>query len=255
MRLRVTTAFGLAGAILLTSYLTRLAVLRPLTDESGGLVLDSPLAIVVACSLAAGVVLALALIVDTASGGMKWMRPAVHRAHRYALALSVLIGFSGVGIALVPKAREAPSTSLLNPPELITQIPPLTVQHPVFFANGSAQLDGAQRTITRSFLVALADCPMAQVLVLGFASSAPYSGDSTGDRNLQLAEKRADAIVSLALEKRVASASARKWNNLAEMQAERRIRDQAASGDRLILREYLNRRADIQITLPAECVN
>jgi hypothetical protein len=101
----------------------------------------------------------------------------------------------------------------------------------------------------------LTESQAVDVDVFGCASSAAYQDDPKNDRNLKLAFDRADDVVAIAHGNHIASAHGHGWKDFDEMHANRGVRDATTAGDRLTIREFLNRRADIVVTLPRDCVD
>jgi hypothetical protein len=240
---------GLALAAI--SGLARFAAFQPISDQTQGLVIARGLVPVAGVMLACTVGIIIALLVGEYS-------PRVNaRVRRYAVWLLSVTAFGSAfvfGVALIPKERNALQNSLTVPPSVIFRAPSIIVNHPIYFDNGSHQIARDDRTTVSRFMAAIASCEAVDVEAVGFASSAPYRNDQEGARNLALALAREESVVALAHANHIANAHPHNWVDVADMTAHRGVKDTLNHGERAIPREFLNRRVDIVVKLPPECM-
>jgi outer membrane protein OmpA-like peptidoglycan-associated protein len=113
----------------------------------------------------------------------------------------------------------------------------------VLFQNGVRTLRPNEAARLKQQLEILNRCNVADLRVVGFASSAPYR-DMNEERNLRLANLRANAVVK-ALAKVQVGARVDTWRTYQEMVTQRRIRDTDTGGKRIETLQSLNRRVEI----------
>jgi flagellar motor protein MotB len=113
----------------------------------------------------------------------------------------------------------------------------------VMFPNGIRVIRSPEALRLKQQLIILNRCNVADLRVVGFASSAPYAAMNE-ERNLRLANRRATAVVK-ALSKVEVNARVDSWKTYEEMVSGRRIRDTDTTGKRIEGLQALNRRAEI----------
>jgi hypothetical protein len=241
---------GLGTVII--SYFARVAALMPIRDQSEGLVIAKSVIPMIGVTMAASIAISVWLV--AVEHGRVLKRPAVHKLLVWSMAVCMVSTALGIGIALVPKERDAVENSLIVPPVPSYPQGPIVVQHPIFFANGARTLDAGQRRVLADFFAAAASCTDLQLEVFGFASSATYANDPLGEKNLKLALDRADSIIALARDYQITDRRRHEWSDITEMNRKRGVKDEVG-GARVTVREFLNRRADVVIHLPAECAD
>src|SRR5262249_6400236 len=129
--------------------------------------------------------------------------------------------------------------------------PPVYLQHArevvlgvAFFENGKSIITPSSRAAVLAWADALRDCSQGHFAVRGSASWVPFRPGSKKN-NMQLANDRADAVLSLLASKGVRGLDPEHVTKEAELVSGRRFEDHPSQGRSLSL-EAVARRADLK---------
>lgn len=121
----------------------------------------------------------------------------------------------------------------------------------VLFPNGVSAIPSSEQSRVTDFVNVFRSCGDGQLLVRGFASSAPFrrKRDNSNRLNLDLANERAVAVTSL-IESitGVPVQQTDQWTDYLFMDSARRIRDVNTKGYPILEAERLNRRVEVYWT-------
>lgn len=171
--------------------------------------------------------------------------------HGVTLALAIilpcvlLLASVGPGLGALQVQREY----VITPP---APAPKNNMGTVVLFSNGFRKLSMSEAARLKQQLTILNSCSVADLRVVGFASSAPYPSQNE-ERNLRLANMRAESVV-YALGKAKVQAKVNPWKTYDEMVTARRIRDIDEKGKSLKDSQALNRRAEVLWQQTSSCL-
>ncbi|NYF54091.1 hypothetical protein [Tunturiibacter gelidoferens] len=190
------------------------------------------------------------LIAFASRGKTRWIPMSAVYA---AIVLSVF-GWGLLGLIVIPASEHPVGATVSSFPVLPDENDNRRApyEHIVLFSHRSHKIELGQQQSLHTLFKALRSCPDARIAFRGYASSAKFK-ENDDDNNFELVRKRVDAVALVAFKDGFTDRP-NVWGSPAEMKNARGFID--VSGEsRLLLRETLNRRVEIDIYPGQSCLN